>query len=421
MDGELHRVRVLVADDDPTMRRMLARMVEHWGAEPVVAEDGASALRVLSGPDAPPRALLDWMMPGLSGPEVCRGARAQGNRSHIVMLTARDRPECVVEGLEAGADDYVVKPFDSGVLRARLFRGLAQEKPKIEDVQPGLVIAGRFRLESLLGEGGMGQVYRASHLDLGHAVAVKLVRPALASSPLLRARFETEARATSLLRSPHVVQVFDYGFTPGGIPYLIMEYLRGQTLGSLLAEHGRLPLPAVARIVTELARGLSVAHASGVVHRDVKPENVLLEDITDDSVMGLPYRAKLVDFGLARLVEGEVGGPRTTGRGRFVGTLGFAAPEQLDGGEIGPRADLWALGATAFCAATGQAAIAEGSDATMALLTAQCAIPTPSELVPGLPAAFDAWIQRACARRPVDRFEDAPAMARALRAIAAPT
>ena len=245
--------------------------------------------------------------------------------------------------------------------------------------------------------------------------------PALASSPLLRARFETEARATSLLRSPHVVQVFDYGFTPGGIPYLIMEYLRGQTLGGLLMDQGRLPLPTVARIVTELARGLAVAHASGVVHRDVKPENVFLEDVTDDSMMGLPYRAKLLDFGLARLVEGDVAGPRTTGRGRFVGTLGFAAPEQLDGTPIGPRADLWALGATAFCMATGQAAIAEGSDASMAMLTAQCAIPAPTELVPSLPPAFDAWIERACARRPADRFSDAPTMARALRAIALPS
>jgi CheY-like chemotaxis protein len=415
VDGALHRVRVLVADDDPDMRRMLVRMVEHWGAEPVVAEDGESALRVLAGPDAPPRALVDWMMPGLSGPEVCRGARARGNRTHIVMLTARDRPECVIEGLDAGADDYVVKPFDSGVLRARLFRGMPAERPKPEDLQPGFVLSGRFRLEALLGEGGMGQVYRASHLELGHAVAVKLVRPSLASSPLLCARFETEARAMSLLRSPHVTQVFDYGFTPGGIPYLIMEYLRGQTLGSLLAERVRLPLPVVSRIVTEIARGLAVAHASGVIHRDVKPENVFLEDIIDDSEMGSPYRAKLLDFGLARLAEGEVASPRLTGRGRFVGTLGFAAPEQIDGGPIGPRADLWALGAVAFYAATGQSAIAEGPDATMALLTTRAAIPAPSEIEPSLPPGFDSWVARACARRPADRFEDALSMARELR------
>lgn len=416
MDGSGIRTRVLVADDDPQMRRMLSRMVEHWGSEPVVAEDGPSALALLASPDAPPRGLVDWMMPGLSGPDVCRAARARGNRSHLVMLTARDRPECVVEGLEAGADDYVVKPFDADVLRARLFRGTGVSRAPVEELRPGLVIANRFRLEALLGEGGMGQVYRATHLELGHSVAVKLVRPTLATSPLLRARFETEARATSLLRSPHIVKVFDYGFTPGGIPFLIMEYLHGLTLGGLITQHGRLPLPVVSRIVTEVARGLSVAHAAGVVHRDVKPENVILDDIRDESLTGLPYRAKLVDFGLARLLEGEVRSTRATGRGRFVGTLGFAAPEQLDGGDVGPRADLWALGATAYCAATGHNAIADGPDATMAFLTARCAIPAPSEIVTSLPAAFDRWVERACARDAAQRFPDAPTMARALRA-----
>ncbi|MBX7190581.1 MAG: protein kinase [Sandaracinaceae bacterium] len=423
MDGQLTKTRVLVADDDPNMRRMLSRMVEHWGYEPVVAEDGNAALAALSGSNPPERALLDWMMPGLSGPDVCRVARAKGSRAHIVMLTARDRPECVIEGLEAGADDYVVKPFDTGILRARLLRGVGapQAKPAPEEVRSGMVIAGRFRLEQQIGEGGMGTVHRAVHLELGHAVAVKLVRPSLASSPLLRARFETEARAMSLLRSPHVAQVFDYGFTPGGIPYLIMEYLRGQTLGQLLADRGRLSLSIVSRIVTELARGLAVAHEAGVVHRDVKPENVFLEDIVDDSVIGLPFRAKLLDFGLARLLEGEAPALRTTGHGRFVGTLGFAAPEQLDGGPIGPRTDLWSLGATAFCAATGTAAIAEGPDATMAFLTAQCAIPVPSEIVAGLPPAFDAWMLKACARDPADRFQDASSMARALRAVVLPS
>ncbi|MBN8613617.1 MAG: protein kinase [Deltaproteobacteria bacterium] len=422
MDGSSIRMRVLVADDDPQMRRMLSRMVEHWGCEPVIAEDGPSALALLASPEAPPRGLVDWMMPGLSGPDVCRAARARGNRSHLVMLTARDRPECVAEGLEAGADDYVVKPFDTDVLRARLLRGSGASRVAPEELKPGLVIANRFRLEALLGEGGMGQVYRATHLELGHPVAVKLVRPALATSPLLRARFEREARATSLLRSPHIVSVYDYGCTPGGIPFLIMEYLDGQTLGGLLSQQGRLPLVSVSRIVTELARGLAVAHAAGVVHRDVKPENVLLEhagaDESDESLGAVPYRAKLVDFGLARLLEGERDA-RATGRGRFVGTLGFAAPEQLDGSDVGPSADLWALGATAYCAATGHNAIADGPDATMAFLTARCAIPAPSELVPGMPAEFDRWIQRACARTAAERFPDAASMARALRAIVA--
>ncbi len=417
MTAPSQRARVLVADDDPPTLRMLARMVDHWGLEPVLAQDGNQALAVLSEPKPPDRALVDWMMPGLSGPDVCRRARAAGSRTHIVLLTARDRSECVVEGLEAGADDYVIKPFDHAVLRARLLRGHPASPPvPAERIGPGLVIGGRFRLESLLGEGGMGAVYRAVHVEIGHSVAIKVMRPSLAAHPLLRARFETEARATSSLRSPYVARLYDYGVTPGSVPYLIMEELQGRTLGSFLASRGRTSLNIVSRIVTEVARGLAVAHAAGIVHRDVKPENVFLEDLGDDTAF--PHRAKLLDFGLARLLQSS--GARQTGRGHFVGTLGFAAPEQLLGHAITPRTDLWALGATAYAAATGQAAIAEGSEGHMVAATCAGDITPPSAHVPQLPRAFDEWVRTACDPDPTARFCDAASMAAALRVIAAP-
>jgi serine/threonine protein kinase len=411
---------VLVADDDADLRRMLSALVSSWGLTPVAAADGHEALAVLTGPDAPARGIIDWMMPGLTGPEVCRRARAEGVAAHLVLLTARDQKECVVEGLDAGADDYVVKPFDLRELRARVMRGPRNSAPMLapEVMESGAVVAGRYRLEVKLGEGGMGSVWRAAHVELGHALAIKIIRPDLAASPQLRARFETEARAASLVRSPYLAQIYDYGVTPGGVPFLAMEYLRGQTLTSLVAEYGGLPLSAVSVVVSQIARGLSVAHEAGIVHRDVKPENVFLEDVGEDSIVGLPYRAKLLDFGLARLME-DARAARVSTEG-FVGTLGYAAPEQLVNGRIGPTSDVWALGATAFFAATGRPAIAEGSDAMMMVLTMQGAIAAASELEPTLPATFDDWVRRACAAVPEHRFPDALTAARELRAISTP-
>jgi CheY-like chemotaxis protein len=405
-------VRVLVADDDPEMRKLLGRLVAHWGLQAVYASDGDEALAVLTGWSPPDRALIDWMMPGLPGPDVCRRARAAGCRARLVMLTALSEPDRVVEGLEAGADDYVGKPFDAAVLRARLLRaGATPERTAPEVLRPGVVL-GRFRLESVLGEGGMGVVFKATHVELGHPAAVKVVRGDLAMQPRPRARFEREARAMSMLRSPNVVRIFDYGVSPGGLPYLVMEYLRGRTLAQLLAERGPLPPEDVAQLILEIARGLSAAHRAGLVHRDVKPENVFLEDTDGDHDLGRPFQAKLLDFGLAR---SALAGPSATGRGCFVGTLGYASPEQVKGGTVSPASDLWSLGATAFAALTGHDAIADGRESAMMRRTKAGVTVLPTALAPRLPAAVDAWLARACAVDPNARFPDAVTMAEALR------
>ncbi len=409
--------RVLIAEDDPDLGRMLAALLRSWGREPVLVPDGRAAIAAMTGEHAPPRAVIDWMMPGATGMDVLRAHRARGGKSHVVMLTARDGKDEIVQALEAGADDYLVKPFDAAELRARLLR--IPRAPSVSEPPLGVgsVVGGRYRLEKVLGEGGMGAVWRATHVELGHSVAIKLILPVHAGSPSARARFEAEAKMASQLRSPYLVSIFDYGITPGGTPYLVMEHLIGKNLRETIEHEGPLALPLVAALASQLARGLETAHAAGVVHRDVKPENVFLEDVGGDSFLGAPFRAKLLDFGIARALTAPEGDRKTVENG-FVGTLGYASPEQITG-EATPSADTWALGATLLFAMTGRAPIREGAGAAMMVATALGLIALPSESGLELPGALDEWARRALAVAPEDRFPTPLAMARALRPIVA--
>lgn len=413
--------RVLVAEDDADLRRLLRHILVSWGYEPVLVEDGMAAMDVLGRPDGPSRAILDWMMPRLEGIEVVRRVRAQtrGRDLQILLLTARDRPEDVVAALEAGADDYISKPFDFAELHARLRKGPRRVAPDdgaapvAHDV--GSVLGGRWRLERSIAKGGMGQVWSAVHVDIGNRVAVKTIRSERATSAILRARFEAEAKAASRLKSPYVAQVFDYGVGADGSPFLVMELLEGISLSASVKRKGPMELGHLGTMITQISRALGHAHQHGLVHRDVKPDNVYLEDLGDDAALGTPFRAKLIDFGIARFVTG--GGRRMTGEGSFVGTPGYSSPEQFLGEEVGPASDLWSLGAVAYFAATGTAPLRATEDASFATATLDEPFPVPSRVRPDLPRAFDGWVARACARHVADRFSSAAEMSKALRAV----
>lgn len=201
----------------------------------------------------------------------------------------------------------------------------------------GTVVAGRYRILDVLGEGGMGTVYRAEQPALHRQVALKVVRPELSADPHMVARFEREALASSRISSPHVVVVHDFGRDDGGLLYLIMELLEGESLADKMDREGAFPVSEALRIARDIARGLEVAHEAGVVHRDLKPDNVFLT-----RQGGL----KVLDFGIARIVEGPggstAGNPTMTGT--IVGTPVYMSPEAISRAPVGPAADLYALG-----------------------------------------------------------------------------
>ena len=288
----------------------------------------------------------------------------------------------------------------------------------------GQLVGGKYRAQRIIGTGGMGTVWEGTHEQLGTRVAIKFIKPQFAEQPEARARFQIEARAAAKLQTKHAVHVYDYGVTPEGLPYIVMEFLEGHSLSDAIIERGKLPAREVAQIIGQAARALQKAHAAGIVHRDLKPDNIFLAR-TDEPVEGLPFIVKLVDFGIAKIfepssTEGQVsrpmGGP--TREGTVIGTPNFMAPEQLAvGGAPGPLTDLWSLGACTFAAMTGRLPFEGDVLGDIVLKVCAAPLPVPSNLNPGVPAGFDAWFARACSRDPSKRFQTADELAQALAGV----
>jgi serine/threonine-protein kinase len=275
----------------------------------------------------------------------------------------------------------------------------------------GQVIGGRFRLERALAIGGMGSVWLAYHLKLDLSVAVKFMDPELADSGSARARFEREARSAAMIKSPHVVQVLDYGVHED-VPYIAMELLEGEDLADKLLREGRLDLPTTAAIVEPVCKALHRAYDAGVVHRDLKPSNVFLARQGDEVVV------KLLDFGIAKAVFVPASG-EVTRAGALLGSPLYMSPEQVrKSREVDHRSDLWSLGVILYQALTGKMPF--DSEELGALLYAICAEPfvPPSTLVPELGAAGDAFFDRALARDPEERFQSARELWAAFSALA---
>jgi protein kinase-like protein len=268
----------------------------------------------------------------------------------------------------------------------------------------GRAFAG-YRIESVVGRGGMGVVYRATQLDLGRTVALKVIAPDLLEDPSARRRFLQESRLAASIRHPHAIPIHAAG-EEHGVPYLVMELVEGDDACDLVRREGPLAPERAARIVAQVAGALDAAHAAGLVHRDVKPGNVLL---------AAGDHAYLSDFGLTRHVRSLSG--RTPGR--LVGTLDYAAPEQIRGGHMDARADVYALGCLLFFLLAGDVPFPHETDE--ARLWAHLTEPPPrvTAVAPSVPARMDAVIGRALAKAPDDRFPSAGDLGRAAIAAAA--
>ena len=269
-------------------------------------------------------------------------------------------------------------------------------------------VVGRYVLEREIGRGGMGVVFLAREVALDRPVAIKLLPPALAASPDLRARFLLEARTAAQLAHPHIVPIHAVE-EHGDLVFFVMGYVAGRTLADHVRRDGPLAPDAVARIMQEVAWALAHAHEAGVVHRDIKPENILLERGSG--------RALVADFGIARVAASTP----ATSAGRMLGTAQVVSPEQAAGEPVDGRSDLYSLGATAYFGLTGRFPF-EGDDARR-LLAQHLTLPAPpvASLRRGVPAALAAAIDRCLAKAPAARFPTAAALADAVGASRAAT
>ena len=260
----------------------------------------------------------------------------------------------------------------------------------------------RYRITRLLGKGGMGRVYLAVHPEIGSRVAIKVLSDEWADAPDVLDRFFAEARTVNLISHDNIIKVLDLDRTPTGRPYIVMEYVEGKTLREVIA-FGNAPLGGIAHVMTEVLLALEAAHGAGVVHRDLKPDNVMV------TASG---HAKVLDFGIAKLATDRTLRTRT---GAAVGTPPYMAPEQILGEPLDGRTDLYAAGVMMFELVTGTRPFDGATDFQIMQAHLGATPVSPRSLRADLPDGLDAVILQALAKRPADRFTSARAMAHAIR------
>src|ERR687893_662176 len=274
---------------------------------------------------------------------------------------------------------------------------------KTDDPRIGKVIAG-YRIEERVGRGGMGVVYRAEHLNLRRRAAIKIIAPDLAESDGFRERFTREARIAAALQHPNIVTVYDAGEVDG-ILYLAMQYIEGNDLAAMLRKDGRLRPYRAIDVIRQVASALDAAHAMGLIHRDVKPANVLIEG----------RNAFLTDFGLTKRLEGTHA--QLTRAGDVVGTIHYVAPEQIEGRRVSARSDVYSLGCLFYHCLTGQVPFALETDVAVIYAHLSEEPPKLSELRPELPEGLDAVMAKALKKSPDRRFPSCGDMISAARAV----
>jgi len=276
------------------------------------------------------------------------------------------------------------------------------EAPGWIELSDGDEFAG-YRIERRLGRGGMGILYLAVEPGLDRRVALKLIAPEAAADEVFARRFAEESRIAASIEHPNVVPIYAAG-EEGGVPFIAMRYVAGSDLSRRLAREGRLGPARAAALIAQLGNGLDAIHAAGLVHRDVKPANVLLAGEDGDE------HAYITDFGVARNVATQSGLTQT---GRFVGTLDYVAPEQISGGEVDARADVYALGCLLFKLLTGEVPYPRDGEAARLYAHLNDPPPAPSLYVPEVSMALDDVVIRAMSKQPEDRFPSAGDLGRA--------
>lgn len=274
----------------------------------------------------------------------------------------------------------------------------------MSDWGPGTVILGRYRLESILGKGGMGSVWRAEHLQLRAPVAVKLLDASISNNQQMLARFMREAQSAAALRSPHVVQIFDHG-VEDGTAFIAMELLQGESLAERIARSKQVPAEEAIRFLSQVLRAIGKAHEAGIVHRDLKPDNIFI--CADE-----PEFAKVLDFGVAKVTSGELSGAAgtRTQTGMMIGTPYYMSPEQTQAKEVDARADLWAIAVIAYECLVGRRPFVGDSFGELVLAICTAPVPVPSQNAT-VPAGFDEWFVKGTQRDRARRFGSAREMA----------
>ena len=402
--------KVLVIEDDKIWLKTLTVSLEAENIKVISAIDGEEGLR-LASQEKVDLILLDFILPSLSGLEVCQRLRTRGISTPIVMVSGEKKEEIdKIIGLELGADDYLVKPFGIKELVARMNAVLRRSRPQIpEPAKPslrthtlhmplkeltrGMTFAGRFEVVEELGEGGMGKVYKVIDIKIEETVALKLLRPEIAADQEIIERFRNELKFARKISQRNVCRMYDLN-EEHGTHYITMEFVPGEDLKSMIKMTGRLSVGKAVAIAKQVCEGLAEAHKLGVVHRDIKPQNIMVDK---------EGSARIMDFGIARSLKTE----GLTEAGAMIGTPEYMSPEQVEGKEIDPRSDIYSLGVTLYEMVTGRLPFKGESPVDTAL---RHKIEKPSDPKihnPQIPEDFSRMILKCLEKNKENRYQSA--------------
>ena len=424
--------RVLLVDDQLDLRRLLERTLAKAGHEVVTASNGREAI-ALARQSRFDLVISDVRMPDLGGVELLERLHAEDADLPIVLVSGSPDLDTAMKAVQYGAFEYLVKPVafeklrDSTARAIELRRKRDQEKEALDQYRSGErqrarlgageereswtgeLLGGRYRIGRLLGAGGMGAVYEATREDLGQMrVAVKVLHASLAADETLLARFRREAETVGSINHPNIVHILDFQAEPNEPAILVMELLDGVSLRHELARHGRFPEARTVFIASQLLAALAAVHRAQVIHRDIKPDNIVLT-----SVAGLGDIVKVLDFGVAKVLNRSPG-ETLTQVGMVLGTPTYMAPEHARGAAIDIRSDLYSVAAIMYELLAGYAPFV-GDNYNALLFAIQQGKPTPlDEARPDVDPALIQVVMRAMAADANLRFQTAEDMAEAL-------
>jgi serine/threonine protein kinase/AmiR/NasT family two-component response regulator len=424
---------ILVVDDNEMNRDILSRCLVRQGHIVATAASGRDALMALNQHHFD-LVLLDIMMPEMSGYEVLQHLQADASLRAIpvIFVSAMDATADKVKAFKSGGVDYVTKPFQAEEVAARVENQLkiarlqkalerqnqeliksneeltrAQKRTEMvfsafAEVLPGTVLEGKYRLEQKLGAGGFGAVYRATHLGLHKPVAVKIFRPMEGNdSREGLERFRLEGISTSRVIHPNAVTVFDSGISAGGMAYLVMELLQGHTLADELKVNPVLSPARCLNILIPICEALAAAHEIGIVHRDIKPDNIFLQQTKEGEVV------KVVDFGIAKNLApaSDLANQVMTIAGGIIGTPAYIAPERFEGLPYDGRTDIYSLGIMLYQMLCGHVPFrsAEGGAYAVAVMHLMKEPTPPRELNPNIPPALESIVMQTLVKEPGKR------------------
>ncbi len=424
--------RVLVVDDAPELRRALRRVLVQGGFEVTVAERGSSAIALVKQSDFE-LIVSDVRMPDMDGIELLRLVHEFDQDLPVLLISGEPDLATALKAVEFGAFEYVQKPVDFEKLRTSAARAVELRRRRVaaqeaadsyrsgerererparalhREVITGTLLAGRYRVGKMIGQGGMGTVYDAVREDLGNMrVAIKILHDTYSSNRQLLARFRREAETVALLSHPNIVRVIDFHDDGAQAAFLVMEWLEGQSLGQALQRQGPFTAERTAFIAFQVLAALSAAHRASVVHRDLKPDNIFLTNMS-----GLGDIVKLLDFGIAKLLT-NTGAPKLTETGMVLGTPPYMAPEHARGAEVDLRSDIYAVGCVMYEALTARAPfVAENYNALLFAIQEGCPVPL-EEWRPDLDPELAQIIRRAMSVKPDERYQSAQELADSL-------